>query len=71
MNQTACKLDSCSPKHVYKYLDVLKWTLTKMVNLSLRQGLFIKDWKLAIVKPLIKKKKKHQSGYRILKSTDL
>ena len=54
MNQTTCELDLCSSKLVYKCLDVLKGTLTKMVNLSLRQGLFIQDWKLALVKPLIK-----------------
>ena len=54
MNQTTCELYPCSTKLVYQCLDVLKGTLIKMVNLSLRQGLFIKDWKLAIVKPLIK-----------------
>ena len=54
MNQTTCELDPCSCKLVYNELDVLKGTLTKMVNLSLRQGLIIQDWKLAIVKPLIK-----------------
>ena len=54
MNQTTCELDPCSSKLVYKCSDVLKGTLTKMVDLSLRQGLFIQDWKLAVVKPLIK-----------------
>ena len=54
MNQTTCELDPWSSKLVYKCLVVLKGTLTKMVKLSLRQGLFIQDWKLAIVKPLIK-----------------
>ena len=54
MDQTTYELDPCSSKLVYKCLDVLKGTLTKMVNLSLRQGLFIQDWKLAIVNPLIK-----------------
>ena len=63
MNQTTCELDPCSSKPVYKCLDVLKGTLTKMVNISLRQDIFIQDWKLVIVNPLIKKK--HQSGYRI------
>ena len=54
MNKTTCELDPCSSKLVYKCLDVHKGTLTTMVNISPRQGLFIQDWKLAIVKPLIK-----------------
>ena len=54
INQTTCELDPCSSKLVYKCLDVLKGTLTKLVKLSLRQGLFIHNSKLAIAKPLIK-----------------
>ena len=42
-NQAICDLDPCSTKLVYKCLEVLKGTLTKMVNLSLKQGLFIQD----------------------------
>ena len=55
MDQITCKLYPCSTKHIYKCLDILKGILTKMVNLSLRQGLSIQDWKLAIVKPFLKK----------------
>ena len=43
MNQTTYELDPCSSKLVYKCLDVLKGTLTNMVKLSLRQGLFIQN----------------------------
>ena len=32
MNQTTCELDPCSCKLVYKCMDVLKGTLTKMVR---------------------------------------
>ena len=55
MNETTCELDPCSTKFIYKCLDVLKGTLTKMVKLSLRQDLFTQDWKLGITKSLIKK----------------
>ena len=50
-----CELDPCNTKLIYKLLDVLKGTLTKMVNLSLRQGLFMQDWKLAKLKAINKK----------------
>ena len=55
MIQTTCELDPFSSKLVYNWLDVLKGTLTKVVNLLFREGLFIQDWKVAVVKPLIKK----------------
>ena len=55
MNKTTCELDPCSSKLIYKCLDVYKGSLTKLINLSLRHGLFILDWKLAKVKPLIKR----------------
>ena len=54
MNHSSYEPDPCSAKLVYKCLDVLKGTLTKMVNLSLEQGLFIQDWELAVDNPLIK-----------------
>ena len=38
-------LEPCSTKHIYRCLDVLKGTLTKMVTLFLTQGLFIQYWK--------------------------
>ena len=54
MNETTGGHDPCIAKLIEKCLDVLRESVTKMVNLSLRHGLFIQDWKLAIVKPLIK-----------------
>ena len=39
-------------KHLLKFLSVI----TEIVNLSLNSGVFVEDWKCAIIRPLIKKK---------------
>ena len=50
-----CELD-CIPTHVLKeMMPVVLPTITKIVNLSLSMGIFSKQWKTAIVKPLLKK----------------
>ena len=36
-------------------IDVLLPIITKMINLSLESGLFVDDWKCALVLPLLKK----------------
>ena len=36
-------------------LELLLPTLTKLVNLSLAEGVFAEGWKIALVKPLLKK----------------
>ena len=50
-----CKLDPI-PSQVLKDLALyLAKELTKLVNVSLMHGVYAKEWKLAIVKPLLKK----------------
>ena len=36
-------------------LDLLLPTLVKLVNLSLVEGVFVQQWKIALVKPILKK----------------
>ena len=44
------------PTNVLKsFLDELLPIITKLVNLSLKQGIFPSKWKQAIVRPLLKK----------------
>ena len=50
-----CCLDSC-PTHIVKqYIDILFPSLTKLVNFSLKHGIFPNPFKQAIVTPLLKK----------------
>ena len=50
-----CDLDPI-PSQVLKDLALhLAEELTKLVNVSLMHGVYAKEWKLAIVKPLLKK----------------
>ena len=50
-----CDLDPI-PSQVLKDLALyLAEELTKLVNVSLMNGVYAKEWKLAIVKPLLKK----------------
>ena len=50
-----CSLDPC-PTHVVKQcIDILLPSLTKLVNLSLKNGIFPNPFKQAIVTPLLKK----------------
>ncbi len=51
---TSCNLDPIPTWLLKKCLDVLLPVLTKMVNLSLKTGVFPDEWKLALVIPLIK-----------------
>ena len=46
----------CLPTHILKdHMDSFIPILTKIVNLSLESGVFSKDWKTAILRPLLKK----------------
>ena len=50
-----CSLDPC-PTHIVKQcIDILLPSLTKLVNLSLKNGIFPNPLKQAIVTPLLKK----------------
>ena len=56
MKSKSCKTDPI-PTHIFKQLlpSVIP-TVTKIVNLSLSEGQFCHMWKVAVVRPLLKKK---------------
>ena len=58
MSSTTCKLDIIPTQFLKKVLMHCIPAITKVVNLSLSTGHFFEDWKLAIVRPLIKSQKK-------------
>ena len=62
-----CYLEPC-PTHIVKqWLDILLPSLTKLVNLSLKNGIFPNPFKWAIVTPLLKKatlSKENLKSYR-------
>ncbi len=51
---TDCHLDPFPTRLVKEYIDVLLPLITKMVNLSLANGSFPRNWKEAILIPLLK-----------------
>ena len=53
-----CELDIIPMEFLKKVLVHCIPVITKVVNLSLSMGNFFKDWKLAIIRPLIKSIKK-------------
>ena len=55
MNTTSSELDILPTKVLKMYLHELLSSITSLVNLSLREGVFPSKWKQAIVKPLLKK----------------
>ena len=62
-----CSLDPCPTHIVEQCLDILLPSLTKLVNLSLKTGIFPNPFKQAIVTPLLKKftlSKENLKSYR-------
>ena len=57
MKPTTCQIDPCNTKFLLKFTDTKLDILTKIVNLSITQGIFVPEWKLATVQPLIKSTK--------------
>ena len=66
MSSTTCELDIIPTQFLKKVLTHCIPAITKVVNLSLSTGHFFEDWKLAIVRPLIKSQKKgtEKTNYR-------
>ena len=54
MPSKCCDLDAVPTSLLKEALDLLLPTLVKLVNLSLVEGVFIQQWKIALVKPLLK-----------------
>ena len=55
LKSKSCELDPILTTIFKKLLHKLAPLITKIVNVSLTQGKFIKDWKTAVVRPLLKK----------------
>ena len=55
MKTTHCKLDIIPTGILKQILEVCLPVITQIVNLSLTNGEFCKSWKVAVVKPLLKK----------------
>ena len=53
---TTCPTDPIPSKLVKEYANVLLPTITNIVNLSLKSGIFATEWKTAVIRPLLKKK---------------
>ena len=62
MPSTTCELDIIPTEFLKKVLVHCIPTITKAVNFSLCLGHFFEDWKLAIVRPLIKSLNKEQKN---------
>ena len=50
-----CELDAIPMALLQKTLPNTIRVITCIVNISLSQGVFARDWKMALVKPLLKK----------------
>ena len=55
MPTKTCESDTLPTRLLKQSLDKLGETITAIVNISLRDGMFAKTWKEAIVRPLLKK----------------
>ena len=55
MKSTCCELDALPTSLLKRMIDVCLPSIMKIVNLSLEMGQFTYQWKVAIVRPLLKK----------------
>ena len=54
MNPTTCIIDPCNTRFLLRFKEAILDAITMIVNQSLTMGEFLDDWKMAIVRPLIK-----------------
>ena len=54
MNPTTCMTDPCDTRFLLRFKETIIDAITMIVNQSLTTGEFLDDWKMAIVRPLIK-----------------
>ena len=47
-------MDPCNTKFLMKFKDTLIGTITKIINVTLTTGQYLDEWKIAVVRPLIK-----------------
>ena len=55
LKSKCCKLDAIPTVILKKMLPKVITLITKIVNISLGDGLFCREWKTAVVRPLLKK----------------
>ena len=55
MESKSCKLDPIPTSLLKRLIDKCLPHITKIVNISLTHGIFSEKWKVAIVRPLLKK----------------
>ena len=55
MATKSCKLDAIPTSVLKQITPSIVPTITKIINISLTQGIFTEEWKTAIVHPLLKK----------------
>ena len=55
MKTKSCELDSLPTSLLKKALPYVTKTITSIMNISLEQGVFPDSWKVAIIRPLLKK----------------
>ena len=53
MHYTTCAMDPCT-KFLMKFKDTLIGIITKIINVSLTTGQYLDEWKIEVVRPLIK-----------------
>ena len=54
MHHTTCAVDPCNTKFLMKFKDTLIGMITKIINISPTTGQYLDEWKIAVVRPLIK-----------------
>ena len=54
-NKKSCSLDPLPTPVALDYIDILLPVINKIINLSLVSGQFAKEWKCALINPLLKK----------------
>ena len=55
MSTKSCEIDAIPTWLLKENLDGFLEIVTNLINLSLSNGTFVKQWKTAIVRPLLKK----------------
>ena len=54
MKPTTCIIDPCNMRFLLKFKETILDAITTIVNQALKTGVFLDDWKMAVVRPLIK-----------------
>ena len=57
MNYTTCSMDPCDTKFLMKVKHTLLKTITKIIIISLTTGQYLDEYKIAVVRPFVKRPK--------------